>query len=117
MQATINYYSGFAAELSVAKYYESKGQPVIARRWRGKSGEIDLIAREGDQLVFIEVKSAATHEEALQYLRPAQVQRIRAAVAEYLATEPLGSLTEVRFDLALVDRQGRIHLCPNILAA
>lgn len=109
--------NGQAAEASVERHYSDAGCAIAARRWRGRYGEIDLIAREGDLLVFIEVKAAATHERALTRLQPRQIRRIEAAVAEFLEGEPRGGLTEIRFDLALVDGQGRVAVMENVLAA
>lgn len=109
--------NGRAAEDSVGRHYEASGCAIAARRWRGRYGEIDLIAREGDLLVFIEVKAAATHEIARGRLQARQIRRIEAAVSEYLEGEPRGSLTEIRFDLALVDAYGRVSVLENALAA
>jgi putative endonuclease len=104
------YLSGLSAEGAVARRYEAEGRPIAARRWRGKWGEIDLIAREGDTVVFVEVKQARTHDEAAGRIGWRQVQRIWAAAQEFLDGEPLRSLTEVRFDLALVDSLGRVEI-------
>ncbi|RRH76654.1 YraN family protein [Falsigemmobacter faecalis] len=117
MQGQVRTLYGEAAEFSVARLYEAGGTRIAARRWRGRRGEIDLIAREGDLVVFVEVKAAVTHDAALHRLRPAQIRRIRQTIDEFLAGEPKGLMTEIRFDLALVDRYGRIEVRPNILAA
>ena len=53
------YHAGLSAEDRIADDYERRGYSVAQRRWRGKGGEIDLIAQDGDGLVFIEVKKAA----------------------------------------------------------
>ena len=50
--------AGLAAEERIAQDYERRGFPVAGRRWRGQGGEIDLIARDGDALIFIEVKKS-----------------------------------------------------------
>ena len=111
------YHAGLAAEETVARQYDRAGSGIMARRWRGKSGEIDLIARDGDAVVFIEVKAAATHEQAAQRLGAAQQRRIYGAAAEFLAAQPLGALTPARFDVALVDRAGQIEILKNAFAA
>lgn len=109
------YHAGRAAERSVAEYYRRKGAIIAAERWRGRGGEIDIIAREGDRVVFIEVKKSRSHAEAAQRLSGRQVQRIYGAASEFLAGEPKGSLTESRFDVALVDANGEIDLLENAL--
>ncbi len=105
--------AGIAAEDQVARFYDRAGMPVCARRWRGRSGEIDIVARNGKGVVFIEVKQSRTHAEAASHLSEWQMQRIWDAGSEFLAGEPDGALTEVRIDLALVDGQGRIEILPN----
>lgn len=102
--------AGWAAEDQVARHYEDRGEPVCLRRWRGTAGEIDLIARDGEKVIFIEVKQSGTHEAALAHLGPRQMQRIWNAAAEFLAGEPAGQLTEVRLDVALVDGAGHVKL-------
>lgn len=117
MGGLVGYLSGLAAEGAVERHYESAGRPIAARRWRGQWGEIDLIAREGDTVVFIEVKKAATHARAAERLGDRQVRRIWAAASEFLDGEPRRSLTDVRFDVALVDAMGRIEIRENAYAA
>ena len=74
------------------------------------SGEIDLIARDGNRVIFVEVKQSHSHDAALAHLGPRQMQRIWNAASEFLAGEPLGQLTEVRLDVALVDGVGRVKV-------
>lgn len=102
--------SGAMAEEGVARLAGAGGMTVLARRWRGKAGEIDLICREGDCLVFIEVKQAATLDEAAQRLGRAQQGRIMQAALEYCESHGHSPLPELRFDAALVDGQGRVQI-------
>jgi putative endonuclease len=112
----INYHAGRAAEDAVARQYEDRGITICARRWRGITGEIDLIGRLGDEVIFIEVKQSRTHDLAASHISPAQIARIFTTVEEFLAGEPKGLLTDVRIDLALVDGQGRIEVVENAFA-
>lgn len=105
--------SGLSAEAAVERFYADGGQPVAARRWRGRGGEIDLIARDGEGLIFVEVKAARSHDEAAARVTSVQAQRVMAAAEEYVADEPLGLLTPMRFDVALVDAMGRIDVIRN----
>lgn len=107
------YHRGRAAEDVVARHYSRRGQPESHRRWRGRSGEIDLVFRDGDTVVFTEVKFARTHDAAAARLSRRQGQRIIATAMEFLAGEPKGQLTDTRFDLALVDQQGQVKIVPN----
>ena len=111
-----NYLAGHAAEASVARHYEDRGIAICARNWRGITGEIDLIGRDGDVVVFVEVKQSRTHDLAATHVSQAQIGRIFATVDEFVAGEPKGLLTDVRIDLALVDSLGRIEVVENAFA-
>ena len=111
-----NYLAGHAAEASVARLYEDRGVAICARNWRGLTGEIDLIGRDGDVVIFVEVKQSRTHDLAASHLSDQQIRRIFATVDEFVAGEPRGLLTDVRIDLALVDGQGRIEVVENAFA-
>ena len=111
-----NYHAGHAAEASVARHYESLGVQICARNWRGSTGEVDLVGRQGDVVVFVEVKQSRTHDLAASHISKAQIARIFVTVDEFLGGEPKGLLTDVRIDLALVDGQGRIDVVENAFA-
>ena len=111
-----NYLAGHAAEASVARLYEDRGIAICARNWRGITGEIDLIGRRGEEVIFVEGKQSRTHDMAATHISQAQIGRIFATVDEFLAGEPKGLLTDVRIDLALVDGQGRIDVVENAFA-
>jgi putative endonuclease len=113
MSGLVSYRAGLAAEDAVSRRYTDAGQNLAAARWRGASGEIDLIMRDGAAVVFVEVKKAATHAEAALRVTSRQMARIYAAAAEFLAGEPAGQATECRFDVALVDSYGRIDVLEN----
>ena len=107
------YHAGLAAEDIVASDYARRGHATRDRRWRGSGGEIDLIAADGDGLIFIEVKKASTHAFAAERLSGRQIDRIFASACEYLGDMPRGQLTPCRFDVALVDDVGRIEVLEN----
>ncbi|GGL95993.1 YraN family protein [Pseudooceanicola nanhaiensis] len=108
---------GAAAEDRVAMEYERRGYALAARRWRGRSGEIDLIFRDGDAVIFVEVKAARDFDAALCSLGQRQIGRICRAAEEFVGGEPGGSLTEMRFDIGLVDARGDLRILENALAA
>jgi putative endonuclease len=109
--------AGLAAEESVARLYERTGRTIAATRWRSMAGEIDLIARDGAEVIFIEVKHSRTHAEAAEHLTEVQCARIWASASLFLAGEKCGQETPSRFDVALVDGQGRIEIIENAFAA
>lgn len=116
MRGRLAQLSGVLAEDMVARHLEALGLTVLARRWRGTVGEIDLICRDGDCLVFVEVKQAATHADAAQRLGRNQMDRICAAACEYCVAKAGGMDREMRFDVALVDALGRVELLINAFA-
>lgn len=113
MRGLRSHHAGLAAEEQVARAYDRGGMTVCARRWRGRSGEIDIVARDGDRVIFVEVKQSRTHDAAAAHVTPRQMQRICDAAAEFLESEPRGPLTDMRIDVALVDGAGRIAIVEN----
>lgn len=109
--------AGLAAEEAVARAYAARGAEILARRWRGPRGEIDLILAEGTAYVFVEVKQAPDTARAATHLTRPQIGRILATAQAFLATRPEGQDAEMRFDLATVDGQGRIAILPAAFGA
>ncbi|GGE17877.1 hypothetical protein GCM10011360_03350 [Primorskyibacter flagellatus] len=108
--------SGMAAEDAVERDYLFRGLTCTDRRWRCKAGEIDLVFRDGDTVVFVEVKASATHDSAAQRIRPRQADRIASAALVYLDTLAGGGLTDMRIDVALVDGGGAVQVIENAFA-
>ncbi|MCC6306566.1 MAG: YraN family protein [Rhodobacteraceae bacterium] len=108
---------GRTAEDAAADHFLRAGARLVARRWRGEGGEIDLVLREGGTHVFVEVKRAGTWAAAAARIGPRQVARVMAAALEFLAGDPRGQDAEMRFDVALVDGTGRVEVMRNALAA
>ena len=113
MSGAVSYHAGFVAEGAVAARYVADGRTIAARRWRGSGGEIDLIARDGAGLIFIEVKKSRSIARAAERVSRRQMDRIYASASEFLSGEPGGQNTDVRFDVALVDQVGRIEIVEN----
>lgn len=104
---------GLAAEESVLRRYNRSGAQLLAQRWRGMAGEIDLVFRDDTGLVFVEVKCADRFERAIQSLSAKQIARICTAAQEFADTQPDGMLSFMRFDLAVVDGQGNVKVLDN----
>lgn len=113
VRSSVSYQAGQSAEMQVATDYERRGFSIAHRRWRGAGGEIDLIARNADGLVFIEVKKSSSFDAAAARINRRQMNRICASAAQFLEHEPGGQLTNVRFDAALVDASGAVHIIEN----
>ncbi|PZX18396.1 putative endonuclease [Palleronia aestuarii] len=113
MSGAIGHHAGAAAEEIVERHYEALGFALAHRRWRGKGGEIDLILRDGDTVVFVEVKLARSHAKAAEKVQGPQIARLFDAAEEFLGGELAGTLTEARFDVALVDARGVVEIREN----
>lgn len=113
MRGRTSHAAGHAAEDCVARDYERRGYAMAGRRWRGTCGEIDLVARDRDGFVFVEVKKSRSFARAAERLLPRQMQRIMAAAEEFLAREGLSLMTPMRFDLAMVNALGETRIVEN----
>jgi len=90
------------AEFIAAWYLRLKGFGILHRRTRNPGGEIDLIARRGKLIVFVEVKARRNAQDAAEAITPRQQQRIRRAAEIFLATAPELAALDLRFDAVLV---------------
>ncbi|KAA2314177.1 hypothetical protein DL237_04520 [Pseudooceanicola sediminis] len=115
------YLSGLAAEEIVERHYLALGCKIETRRWRGAGAEIDLVFRDAqNRLLFVEVKAAATFDEAAQRIGWPQIRRIMTAGEVYAAhhAQPVaGCEGEMRIDAALVDGQGMVQIIENVSMA
>ncbi len=93
---------GISAESRAAAFLIAKGFRILARRWRGPVGEIDIVARRRGLLVFVEVKARATIDDAAWSVTDRQRSRIVAAAEAWLAAHPDQSVRDIRFDAMLV---------------
>ena len=97
---------GRAGEFAAALLLRLKGYRVLARRFAigagTGAGEVDLIARRGRTLAFVEVKTRSDLDSAALAVLPEQRRRIVRAAEAFLAARPGLSGLEVRFDAVLV---------------
>ncbi len=88
-----------------------KGYRIVARNMRLPQGEVDIIARRGQTLCFIEVKSRNTQTQALESLSPFQQKRIVRAARGFLSGNPRYCTYTMRFDLiAISAKHWPVHL-------
>ena len=101
------------AEDLVARWYEQHGYVIVARNWRCKRGELDVVACKDSVLVVCEVKARASNAfgTPAEAVTPAKQLKVRRATADFRAAmresnDSLASLANisrtVRFDVACV---------------
>lgn len=109
----ISYHRGHAAELAAEQAYLRLGAQILAKRWRGAGGEIDLIVQLGDTIVFAEVKAAQTHDTAAERISVSQARRICDSAQTYLVHH---YHQHQRYDAVLVDQYGTVEIRANALS-
>ncbi len=109
---------GAAGEDAVARWYGESGYSVVARNWRVRGGEIDVIARRGTTLVFCEVKTRrgdlfGSPAEAVTFRKQTRLRRL---ALQWLG-ENAGHAETLRFDVASVKPDGRGSWTVDVLEA
>ena len=107
------YETGLFGEDAAAEYLRGKGMIPIAHRYRTKAGEIDLIMKDGDTVVFVEVKTRLTGEAGLglSAVNTRKQRRIaRAATVWMMQNHCMNAL--IRFDIVEVHGNEFLHI-PN----
>lgn len=97
--------AGRAAEDEACRFLAALGMAIVGRNVRSGGGEIDVVARLGRTLVFVEVRSRAgsafgAPEETVGH---AKRRRVAAAARAYLRDVPPSSWDEARFDVVAVE--------------
>src|SRR5215211_6540083 len=93
---------GHVAEWRAVWRLRLAGYSVLARRYKTKLGEIDIVVRRGGILAFVEVKARADFLSATDALGSRQFGRVARAASLYLARHPHYAAHSVRFDAVLV---------------
>lgn len=96
------YRRGLSAETLAAWLLRAKLYRVLARRYRTPAGEIDIIARRGRTIVFVEVKTRPDRLQALEAVGANARRRIARAAELWLAAHPGATGFDLRFDLVTV---------------
>jgi putative endonuclease len=94
---------GASAEACAAQLLVDAGYEIVERNFRCKLGELDIIARDGCVLVFVEVRSRSDdqHGSAVDMIGPGKQRRVARVAAYYLATRS-PSFDECRFDVVAI---------------
>ena len=96
------YRRGHRGEWLAARALILKGYRILAHRHRTRLGEIDLIARRGDLVLFVEVKARRTLIEAMDAIGRESERRIEAAADLWLSRQPDYGRLSIRFDMVAV---------------
>jgi len=93
---------GQRGERIAERHLVARGLTVIDRNWRCPQGEIDLVLRDGDETVFVEVKtrSSTTYGHPLEAITVAKLARLRRLAAAWCAEHP--GATRIRIDAVAV---------------
>jgi putative endonuclease len=95
---------GVSGEDLAAEWYEGRGYEILARNWRCRDGELDLILRKGRDVVFCEVKtrSSTAFGAPAEAVSPAKRARIRRLAVRWLQAAVIAPPRSLRFDVASV---------------
>lgn len=98
---------GRRGERIACRHLMRRGFDVLARRFQGRYGEIDIIGFEGNLLVFVEVKTRASREfgDPWEFVDWQKQQRFRRTAEEFIARYDLGQYA-YRFDIVSVVAPG-----------
>lgn len=94
---------GASAEDHATKLLVAAGYQIVERNFRCKAGELDIVARDGDVLVFVEVRSRSDdeHGSAAETIRRSKQRRVARVATHYLAlVEPV--FEQCRFDVVAI---------------
>lgn len=101
-KVTDRYKKGIWAEIIAALYLTLKGYRILVRRYKTRYGEIDLVARRGRYIVFIEVKARPNRQIGLEAITPKSQQRILNAATAFVQRHPIYQNYVWRFDAMVV---------------
>src|SRR5690554_5714671 len=90
--------TGLSAESRAAAFLIAKGYRIAARRFRTPVGEIDIVARRRNLLVFVEVKARMSLDAAAEAVTDRGRRRVAAAAEAWLARHPDDAMRDMRFD-------------------
>lgn len=95
---------GTRGEDTATQYMEGMGYAILARNFRTRFGEIDIVARDGETIVFVEVKRRETgdHGGAVEFVNPAKMRKVVSAARLFAAKNRLSDHL-IRFDVIAIE--------------
>lgn len=104
--------TGTSYEIKAEEYLINKGYKILERNFRNRSGEIDIIAKDGEYFCFVEVKYRTTNDfgsplEAVDYRKQNQIRKVAMF---YLMKNKLSEWTPCRFDVIGFEGEKMTHI-------
>lgn len=108
---------GHKSESAAVDFLRRNGYRILARNYRTRLGEIDVIAKDGDTIVFVEVKARRSNRYGppKAAVTPAKQRKISMVALQYLKDAQLTD-TSARFDVVAIcsqDNRSRIEIIKN----
>ncbi len=111
-----SYEKGVIAESVAVRNLENLGYEILARRLRTPYGEIDILAKNGDDIIAIEVKQRRTLSDARECISSHQMQRIYNALLFVISSDYASNMKYVanyRIDVICIDYTGHYEHIKN----
>lgn len=107
-QGAMSHQKGLWAEGIAVLYLMSKGYKILRRRYKAQGGEIDIIAKKSDMLVFVEVKARKKMNDGLYAISDRAKARIANAAYHYLSAYDVPMDTDMRFDAIIIGAENKV---------
>ena len=109
----LRYELGLEAENITSNYLISIGYIILYKRWKSKYGEIDIVAKSHDTILFVEVKAKkeSRYEQGIVSMK--QRKRNSKAALDFLGQSDINESLNIRFDCAIVTNKKIAHYIEN----
>ena len=106
-----NHILGVQGEILAAEFLKENGYKILAQNYKTKIGEIDIVAKDSDTIVFVEVKDRQTKRFGMprEAVTPYKQNKIRTVATQYLLAKKLTN-AQVRFDVVEILGDTITHL-------
>ena len=102
LRRRLTHQRGLRAETVAAAFLMLKGYRILARRHAGAGGEIDIVARRGQTIAFVEVKARGAMDDALTAISATKRTRFGRAARHWLARNPWAMELTLRGDAIFI---------------
>ncbi|RZK11097.1 MAG: YraN family protein [Flavobacterium sp.] len=108
---------GKLGEEMAVEFLEKAGYEILERNWVFQKAEVDIIAKIGETVAIVEVKTRSSIDFGLpqEFVKPKKIQLLVKAVNEYITTNDLD--VEVRFDIIAIHKSGKEFVIEHLESA